>query len=213
MSSLLRLLKNVFSLLTTELVNIAIRVVFTAFLVRYLSVSDFGTYTTITVFLAFGSLFADFGMSQVIVRDIAQGRDSGRAVLPIDPVCVSIHFLRYYRLCFWLQSLQSLGPTKVKPYGKRLCLAFSGLGPGNPRRFPGQGDTYCAYLLSVRGGFRSRGQADRKDRQLLSVRNAKRNEIKGAQPLAEGLVASQGAVFLTNFQPISDLILTFFLYN
>jgi O-antigen/teichoic acid export membrane protein len=82
MSSLLRLLKNVFSLLTTELVNIAIRVVFTAFLVRYLSVSDFGIYTTITVFLAFGSLFADFGMSQVIVRDIAQGRDSGRAVLP-----------------------------------------------------------------------------------------------------------------------------------
>ena len=44
MSSLLRLLKNVFSLLTTELVNIAIRVVFTAFLVRYLSVSDFGIY-------------------------------------------------------------------------------------------------------------------------------------------------------------------------
>jgi O-antigen/teichoic acid export membrane protein len=82
MTSLLRLLKNVFSLLTTELVNIAIRMVFTAFLVRYLSVSDFGIYTTITVFLAFGSLFADFGMSQVIVRDIAQERDSGRVVLP-----------------------------------------------------------------------------------------------------------------------------------
>lgn len=80
--SLLRLLKNAFSLLTTELVNTAVGVVFTAFLVRYLSVSDFGIYTTITVFLAFGTLFADLGMSQVIVRDIAQERDSGRAVLP-----------------------------------------------------------------------------------------------------------------------------------
>jgi O-antigen/teichoic acid export membrane protein len=82
MSNLLRLLKNAFSLLTTELVNAAIGVVFTAFLVRHLSVSDFGIYTTITVFLAFGSLFADLGMSQVIVRDIAQERDSGRVVLP-----------------------------------------------------------------------------------------------------------------------------------
>ncbi|TEU12714.1 MAG: flippase [Anaerolineales bacterium] len=82
MSNLLRLLKNAFSLLTTELVNAVIGVVFTAFLVRHLSVSDFGIYTTITVFLAFGSLFADLGMSQVIVRDIAQERDSGRVVLP-----------------------------------------------------------------------------------------------------------------------------------
>lgn len=82
MSSLLRLLKNAFSLLTTELVNAAIGVVFTAFLVRYLSVNDFGIYTTITVFLAFGSLFADLGMSQVVVRDVAQERDSGRVVLP-----------------------------------------------------------------------------------------------------------------------------------
>jgi O-antigen/teichoic acid export membrane protein len=82
MSSLLRLLKNVFSLLTTELVNAAIGVLFTAFLVRYLSVGDFGVYTTITVFLAFGSLFADLGVSQVVVRDVAQERDSGRAVLP-----------------------------------------------------------------------------------------------------------------------------------
>ena len=82
MSSLLRLLKNVFSLISTELVNTAVRVIFIAFLVRRLSVSDFGVYTTITVFLALGSLFADFGMSQVIVRDIAQERDSGRVVLP-----------------------------------------------------------------------------------------------------------------------------------
>lgn len=82
MSNLLRLLKNAFSLLTTELVNTAIGVVFTAFLVRHLSVSDFGIYTTITVFLAFGSLFADFGMSQVVVRDVAQERDSGRVVVP-----------------------------------------------------------------------------------------------------------------------------------
>jgi O-antigen/teichoic acid export membrane protein len=82
MSSLLRLLKNAFSLISTELVNTAARVVFIAFLVRRLSVSDFGVYTTITVFLALGSLFADFGMSQVIVRDIAQERDSGRVVLP-----------------------------------------------------------------------------------------------------------------------------------
>ncbi len=82
MSNLLRLLRNVFSLLTTELVNTAIGVVFTAFLVRHLSVSDFGIYTTITVFLAFGSLFADFGMSQVLVRDVAQERESGRVVLP-----------------------------------------------------------------------------------------------------------------------------------
>jgi O-antigen/teichoic acid export membrane protein len=82
MPSLLRLLKNAFSLLTTELVNAAIGVVFTAFLVRHLSVSDFGVYTTITVFLAFGSLFADLGVSQVIVRDVAQERDSGRVVLP-----------------------------------------------------------------------------------------------------------------------------------
>jgi O-antigen/teichoic acid export membrane protein len=82
MSNLLRLFKNAFSLLTTELVNTAIGVVFTAFLVRHLSVSDFGVYTTITVFLAFGSLFADLGMSQVVVRDIAQKRDSGRVILP-----------------------------------------------------------------------------------------------------------------------------------
>lgn len=82
MANLLRLLKNAFSLLTTELVNTTIRVAFTAFLVRHLSVSDFGIYTTITVFLAFGSLFADFGMSQVIVRDVAQERDSGRVILP-----------------------------------------------------------------------------------------------------------------------------------
>lgn len=82
MSNPLRLLKNAFSLLTTELVNAAIGVVFTAFLVRHLSVSDFGVYTTITVFLAFGSLFADFGMSQVVVRDMAQERGSGRVILP-----------------------------------------------------------------------------------------------------------------------------------
>jgi O-antigen/teichoic acid export membrane protein len=82
MSNPLRLLKNTFSLLTAELVNTAIGVVFTAFLVRHLSVSDFGIYTTITVFLAFGSLFADLGMSQIIVRDVAQERDSGRVVLP-----------------------------------------------------------------------------------------------------------------------------------
>jgi O-antigen/teichoic acid export membrane protein len=82
MPSLLRLFKNAFSLLTTELVNAAIGVVFTAFLVRHLSVSDFGVYTTITVFLAFGSLFADLGVSQVIVRDVAQERDSGRLILP-----------------------------------------------------------------------------------------------------------------------------------
>jgi O-antigen/teichoic acid export membrane protein len=82
MSSLLRFLKNAFSLLTTELVNAAIGVVFTAVLVRHLSVSDFGIYTTITVFLAFGSLFADLGMSQVVVRDMAQERGISRVVLP-----------------------------------------------------------------------------------------------------------------------------------
>jgi hypothetical protein len=48
---------------------------------------------------------------------------------------------------------------------------------------------------------------------LYPVDDAKGNEIRGAQPLAESLLASEGAMFLTNFQPISDHILTFFRYT
>jgi hypothetical protein len=45
------------------------------------------------------------------------------------------------------------------------------------------------------------------------VGDAKGNEIRGDQPLAESLLASEGAMFLTNFQPISDHFLTFFRYT
>jgi hypothetical protein len=45
------------------------------------------------------------------------------------------------------------------------------------------------------------------------VGDAKGKEIRGAQPLAESLLASEGAMFLTNFQPISDHFLTFFRYT
>lgn len=75
MNTAARLAKNSAALLTASLVERISNILFIAVLVRYVSQEDLGIYTIVITFFEFGSLFADFGMSQVLIRDIAQQRD------------------------------------------------------------------------------------------------------------------------------------------
>jgi len=80
MNTAMRLAKNSVALLTASLVDRVLNVLFIAVLVRHISLEDFGAYTVVITFFEFGSLFADFGMSQFLIRDIAQKRDRASVI-------------------------------------------------------------------------------------------------------------------------------------
>ena len=74
MSNLTRILKNAGFLLGNRILIGLINLIFISYLARHLSQEGFGMYTTILTFLAFAGIFADFGISTVLVREIAQNK-------------------------------------------------------------------------------------------------------------------------------------------
>lgn len=91
--NLFRIAKNALSLFSASIVARLASIFFTLAIVRHLSTSDYGAYSSILGFLVIGGLVAEFGMSQVLVREIAQQKDRSselfsRAVLVAVPLTV-----------------------------------------------------------------------------------------------------------------------------
>lgn len=79
-SHIVRVFKNAVSLLGNKILTGLINLVFISYLARHLSQNDFGMYTTTVTFLAFSSIFADFGISTVLIREIAKNKMAARAI-------------------------------------------------------------------------------------------------------------------------------------
>ena len=79
-SSLLRIIKNSISLLSEGIIGKLSYFLFILVVVRHLSTADFGLYSTILSFVAIGGLLAEFGLSQVLVREIAQEKTKSAAL-------------------------------------------------------------------------------------------------------------------------------------
>ena len=75
--NLFRIAKNATSLFIADIIAKLTSALFTMVVVRYLSTSDYGAYSAILSFLAIGGLVAEFGLSQVLVREIAQQKQKG----------------------------------------------------------------------------------------------------------------------------------------
>ncbi|MFA5014639.1 MAG: flippase [Actinomycetota bacterium] len=73
-SNLPRIFKNTVSLLGNKILTGLINLFFISYLARCLSREGFGMYTTIVTFIGFANIFADFGISTVIIREIAQDK-------------------------------------------------------------------------------------------------------------------------------------------
>ncbi len=91
--SVFRVAGNAVSLLLADIVARLASVVLTMAMVRQLSTSDYGTYSAILGFLAVGGLVAEFGLSLILVREIAQQRSRSAellsgAVLIVAPLVV-----------------------------------------------------------------------------------------------------------------------------
>ena len=67
-----RILRNVLSLLTGQIVAKLLSLACVIFLARRLGVKNFGTYGTVMAYLSLFATFADSGMSTVTVREVAQ---------------------------------------------------------------------------------------------------------------------------------------------
>lgn len=55
-----------------RIINVAISAVLLAFLTRYLGPGNFGIYTTAIAFVALFNIFAEFGVNQIILREVSQ---------------------------------------------------------------------------------------------------------------------------------------------
>jgi len=78
---LLRIGKNAVSLFFEGIVARVVNIFFIMEIVRHLSTSDYGAYSAILSFLAIGTVVAEFGLSQVLVREAAQQRERSSELL------------------------------------------------------------------------------------------------------------------------------------
>ena len=76
-SNLLRITKNTISLLSESVIARLSSFLFTLVVVRHLSTSDFGFYSTLVSFVGIGVGLAEFGISYVLIREIAQQKNRG----------------------------------------------------------------------------------------------------------------------------------------
>ncbi|MGD9344566.1 MAG: flippase [Candidatus Aminicenantes bacterium] len=67
-------IKNIFSLISAQIITRFIGIIFVAFLARYLGVEDFGRYTTILAFAAMAEIFVRIGIMKIMERDVAQDK-------------------------------------------------------------------------------------------------------------------------------------------
>lgn len=72
--SILRLTKNAAWLFSADMIARLSGALLSVAIIRHLHTSEYGAYSTILGFLLIGSLVAEFGLSQVLVREIAQNR-------------------------------------------------------------------------------------------------------------------------------------------
>ena len=84
-----RILRNTVSLLAGHIISKLFSLACIIFLARRLGVDSFGTYGTITAYLALFSAFADNGLSTLTVRDLSQ--DHRRA----EELCIHDGLLRF----------------------------------------------------------------------------------------------------------------------
>ncbi|MCP4650143.1 MAG: flippase [PVC group bacterium] len=73
-TNLFRVLKNTIALLGNKVLTGVINLIFISCVARYLSQDGFGMFSTILAFLAFANIFADFGLSTVVTREIAKDK-------------------------------------------------------------------------------------------------------------------------------------------
>jgi O-antigen/teichoic acid export membrane protein len=71
-SNVLRIAQNTISLLSEGLIGRVTSFIFTLVVVRHLSAADFGLYSTLVSFVTLGIGLAEFGISYVLIREIAQ---------------------------------------------------------------------------------------------------------------------------------------------
>jgi O-antigen/teichoic acid export membrane protein len=72
--SLYRITKNAASLFSADMIARLSSAFLSVAIIRHLRTSEFGAYSTILGFLLIGGLVAEFGLSQVLVREIAQNK-------------------------------------------------------------------------------------------------------------------------------------------
>ncbi len=70
-----KILRNILSLLTGQVISKLISLGCVIFLARWLGVERFGRYGTVMAYLSLFAAFADFGMNTVTIRDVAQDYD------------------------------------------------------------------------------------------------------------------------------------------
>lgn len=67
-----KLIKNAFFLTFSTYTSIAAGGILTIALARYLGANGLGVYTTVFTFVFFGTLLSSFGLSPIIVRNVAK---------------------------------------------------------------------------------------------------------------------------------------------
>ncbi|MFH2138172.1 MAG: flippase [Candidatus Omnitrophota bacterium] len=73
-TDLFRVIKNTIALFGNKVFTGVINLIFISYVARYLSRDGFGMFSTILAFLTFANIFADFGLSTVITREIAKDK-------------------------------------------------------------------------------------------------------------------------------------------
>lgn len=95
MVGFLRVARNAAALLSADIIGRVCNAVLFLVMVNQMSAEVFGAYTTVLGFLLMGGMFAEFGIGQVLVREIAQNRSRVTdfflsAILAVLPLTVIV---------------------------------------------------------------------------------------------------------------------------
>ena len=124
-----RIFKNTASLVTASLIDKVSYVVLFAVIARKLTKSEFGAYNLVLTLIFIGGILVNFGMENVIIREVAKNRDRSKAFL-INGLLLSFIFsILAWPLVMCLASLLHYGSEVM------FLLSFGGavfifMGPG-----------------------------------------------------------------------------------
>lgn len=113
----LRVAKNAASLTAADLVARLSNAVLSVSIIRQLDREDYGAYSTIMAFLLIGGLLAEFGLSQVLMREIAQNKNRSSellsgAVIAVIPLA-GFASIGIILVAFLLRYTPQFGPLAV----------------------------------------------------------------------------------------------------
>lgn len=81
MTSVKRILSNALSLFGSQIITRAIAFFIVTWMIRYLSVTDWGIYSTAIAFIGLFSFIVDLGLSQFVIREISKDKSQASTYL------------------------------------------------------------------------------------------------------------------------------------